>query len=225
MNSALKFLKPHATRLAALALILTLYGFTQPSGLSDAERAAMASRFHFTRTALPELKGYPQKTIRQVNPSLQRIQAWISSVGASVALNDLDGDGLPNDVCYVDVRIDKVVVAPVPGTPQRYAPFALEPAPLRYDASTMAPMGCLPADMNEDGLMDILVYYWGRTPIAFLHQGQRAAKLDGNSFVRAEVMPSVERWYTNAATFADLDGDGHADLIVGNYFQDGAHIL
>src|SRR5438477_5364595 len=223
MNRAMRLLRPHATRLVALALILTAYGFTRPPGPAGSERATLASQFRFTRTPLPELKGYTQRSVRAVSPSLQRISAWISSVGASVALNDLDGDGLPNDVCYVDVRIDKVVVAPVPGTPQRYEPFALEPAPLPYDASTMATMGCLPADMNEDGLMDILVYYWGRTPIAFLNQGQRAAKLDGNRFVRAEVMPSVERWFTNAATFADLDGDGHADLIVGNYFQDGAH--
>ncbi len=34
-----------------------------------------------------------------------------------------------------------------------------------------------------------------------------------------------ERWYTNAATFADRDGDGHVDLVIGNYFQDGARIL
>ncbi len=225
MNPALKFLKPHATRITALALILTLYGFTQPSGLSDAERAAMASRFHFTRTALPELQGYPQKSIRQVNPSLQRIQAWISSVGAAVALNDLDGDGLPNDVCYVDVRINKVVVAPVPGTPQRYAPFALEAAPLRYDEEKMAPMGCLPGDYNEDGLTDMLVYYWGRTPVLFLNNGSNSTRLNGDSYTRQELMPGEERWYTNAATRADLDGDGHIDLILGNYFPDGAHIL
>src|SRR4051812_34605741 len=30
---------------------------------------------------------------------------------------------------------------------------------------------------------------------------------------------------TNAATQADIDGDGHVDLIIGNYFPDGARIL
>ena len=35
----------------------------------------------------------------------------------------------------------------------------------------------------------------------------------------------VERWFTNVANIADLDGDGHADLIIANYFKDGAHIL
>src|SRR6185436_5278447 len=49
------------------------------------------------------------------------------------ALNDLDGDGLPNDTCYVDTRIDKVIVAPVPGTPARYQPFTLDPINLPYD--------------------------------------------------------------------------------------------
>ncbi len=34
-----------------------------------------------------------------------------------------------------------------------------------------------------------------------------------------------EKWYTNAATFSDLDGDGHHDLIIGNYFPDNAEII
>ena len=50
-----------------------------------------------------------------MHPSLKTIESWISAVGAAVALNDLDGDGLPNDVVYVDTRTDRVIVAPVPG--------------------------------------------------------------------------------------------------------------
>src|SRR5207237_10720415 len=91
-----------------------------------------------------------------------------------------------------------------------------------------APMGCLPGDFNEDGLKDILVYYWGRTPIVFLRQqgtGSQTPSLTGNSYVRRELIPAGERWYTNAATLADLDGDGHVDLIIGHYFQDNARIL
>lgn len=38
-------------------------------------------------------------------------------------------------------------------------------------------------------------------------------------------MPERERWYSNSAAFADLDGDGHLDLVIGNTSQDGAHIL
>jgi hypothetical protein len=90
-------------------------------------------------------------------------------------------------------------------------------------------MGCLPGDLNEDGLMDVLVYYWGRTPVAFLRRGGLDAAIGhpmrGESFAPRELVTGGERWFTNAATLADLDGDGHIDLVVGNYFPDGARIL
>jgi hypothetical protein len=218
--------------LTAIALIVVFYYQARLPKLPGAERAALAARFRFTRLPLPELPplvGPSFRTGRAVNPALANISAWISSVGAAVALNDLDGDGLPNDVCYVDPRTDQVIVAPAPGTPLRYDPFALNPSPLPYDPATMAPMGCLPGDFNEDGLMDILVYYWGRTPVVFLRRGDHppgvAVKLAPSLYVPVEVIPQPARWYTNAATLADLDGDGHADLIIGNYFPDGARIL
>jgi hypothetical protein len=212
----------HAGRLAALAAVVGLYGLAQPPTLSDAERHEMAAQFHFTPTSLPVLQ-QSDRTLRPVNPSLAKIQAWISSVGAAAALYDLDGTGVANDVCYVDTRTDQVIVAPVPGTGDRHAPFALDPAPLAYDRDTMAPMGCLPGHMQETERADILVYYWGRSPIAFLRTGP--GKLGAEAFVPREVVPEHPRWFTNAAIFADLTGSGHADLVVANYFPDGAHIL
>ena len=61
-----------------------------------------------------------------MNPAYKRIVAWISSVGAAIAINDLHGNGRPDDICLVDTRSDSVIVTPTPGTGDRYAPFVLD---------------------------------------------------------------------------------------------------
>lgn len=162
----------------------------------------------------------PQE-IREVNPSLKNIDAWISSVGASIAINDIDNDGISNDICHVDPRFNSVIIQPASKQDNRYAPFNLD---FKHD-HTVAPMGCLPGDVNEDGFMDIVVYYWGRTPVAFIQVNNMDVKLSQSKFKTEELVDTDERWYTNAATFADLNGDGHQDLIIGNYFPDGARVL
>src|SRR6185295_16385211 len=129
-----------------------------------------------------------------------------------------------NDLCSIDTRVDQALVEPAPGTGTRYAMFALDPAAVGYEARTTAPMGCLPGDWNEDGRMDLLVYYWGRPPIAFLRRDV-AGPLSGASYRPVEVAPAHQIWNTNALTSADVDGDGHLDLIVGNYFPDGMRVL
>ncbi|HEX6043404.1 MAG TPA: CRTAC1 family protein [Pyrinomonadaceae bacterium] len=215
------FLQHYLTRLVAIALMIVAYGFARQPVLSSAERTSLAERFQFSRQALPDVApewpGHAPRQIRNVHPKLQKIAAWISAVGAAAALGDVDGNGLPDDVCYVDTRKDMVIVGPVPGTGARYAARSLNPSPLPYEPATMAPMGCLPGDLNEDGKLDLLVYYWGRTPVAFLRHGP--------GYVPRELVPGAKRWFTNAATLADLDGDGHIDVVIGNYFPDGARIL
>ncbi|HEX3130553.1 MAG TPA: CRTAC1 family protein [Thermoanaerobaculia bacterium] len=219
----MKLLKGQLVRFLALAMILALYGFTRQPRLDDAERRELASRFAFTKLELPAPPGDLSRTVRAVHPTMERISGWISSVGAGVALNDFDGDGLNNDLCSVDVRVDRVQVAPVPGTGTRFAAFTLDPDPaLPHDRRTMAPMGCVPGDWNEDGRMDAVVYYWGRPPVIFL---KNDGALSPASFKAVPLAPGTEIWNTNALTSADVDGDGHLDLIVGNYFPDGARIL
>jgi hypothetical protein len=166
-----------------------------------------------------------------VHPSLERISAWVSSLGAAATLADLDRDGLPNDVIHVDPRTDLVTISPVPGTGERYKPFALDSsvwAGKTYDVSAIAPMGTLAGDFNEDGALDLMVYFWGRTPMLYLRNSggsAETAKLSLTDFTPVELVESGERWYSNAAIQADLDGDGHLDLLVGNYYHDGARVL
>ncbi len=218
---------PRAAILLALGL---LYVAARLPAIPQSERDDLARRFAFSPAELPEIPGPPIRTVRPVQPSLSHIAAWISAVGAGVALADIDGDGLPNDACYVDTRTNQVIVSPVPDsgppedrTRQRYAPFALDFRAFKYD-ETMAPMGCLPGNFAEGAATDLLVYFWGRTPVAFLHK-PGTGPLGAASFVAQDLVPGGARWHSNAAAMADVDGDGHPDLIIGNYFPDDSRLL
>jgi hypothetical protein len=196
-----------------------------------AEKQDLASQFHFTRSDLPveQLAIGELRHKHPLHPSLQRICQWVSATGASVTMGDLDGDGLPNDLCLADPRLGRLIVMPVPGTGDRYAPFSPDPAPLDVDREMALPTGALVGDFNEDGLTDLMVYYWGRTPILHLRKAS-ATKLEPTAFHPSELVPPDEmgkptRWYTHAATQADIDGDGHLDLVMGNFFKDGGNVL
>ncbi|HEX6717683.1 MAG TPA: CRTAC1 family protein [Pyrinomonadaceae bacterium] len=210
----------------AILLIVGLFVALRISlHVSQTEIASAAAKFGFSKTTLPELADSPVRMQRLVHPSLRRISAFVSTVGAAVALNDVDGDGVSNDACYIDTRTDDVVITPVPGTGDRYKPFALNQGPL-FNRDRMAPLGVLLSDVNEDGHVDVVVYYAGRSPLIFLwrpsveNSGQ---SLSEANYTARDIFPP-EIWMTGSATTADLDGDGHLDLIFANYFKDGSDI-
>lgn len=210
-----------------VVLALSLFIVARLPEANAATRSTLASQFHFTQLPIALPPGLPQKTIRQVNPEYKQIQAWISSVGAGIAINDLDGTGVADDICLVDPRSDKVIVTPVPGTASHFTPFVLDSAPLPMD-STMAPTGCVPGDYNGDGRMDLLTYYMGRTPIIYLAKPD-ATELSPSAYTPVELLPQQPtsdgkyhgpRWQSTAVSVADFDGDGHPDIGVFNYFPD-----
>src|SRR4029079_166355 len=179
---------------------------------------------------LPEVAEHPEyKYVRKVRPSVQHICAYVSTLGASVSLGDLDGDGLQNDVVWVDPRTDQVVCGPVPGTRERYETFALDPGSSfpNWNPATMCPTGTLVADLNEDGLLDVVVVFWGRSPIVFLRRTQTESmnRLSAAEFEPMELIKGNDRWYSSTASVADLDGNGHLDLVIGNYLPDGSRML
>ncbi len=229
MFAKVGWLRRQLSGIAALALIVTMFFTARLPTSSAAEIEGLASKYSFKSMSIALPGGYPQQSIRKVNQTYKHIDAWISSVGAAIAMNDLDGDGLANDLCLVDPRIDQVVVTPAPGGREdRYAPFALDPNGLPMNQA-MAPMGCVPGDFNEDGRLDMLVYLWGRTPILYLAR-PGATKLTADAYLATELIPEPnssngiytgEQWNSNTATVADFDGDGHDDLYIGNYFPPG----
>ncbi|MFU8852199.1 CRTAC1 family protein [Micromonospora sp. SL1-18] len=228
MTSVMRWANRQMAGVVALVLLVGMFLAARLPEASASDREQLARDFQFTPLSIAIPGGLPQQTIRKVNKDYEHIRAWISSIGAGIAMNDLDGDGLPNDLCLTDPRIDRAVVTPVPGVgADRYAPFVLDPGPLPTDAQ-MAPTGCVPGDFNEDGRTDLLVYYMGRTPILYLAKAD-ATELTAGAYEPVELVPGVSsggtytgpRWQSTAVVVADFDGDGHDDLFIGNYFPDG----
>ncbi|WNV84565.1 ASPIC/UnbV domain-containing protein [Umezawaea sp. Da 62-37] len=216
--------------ITVLITLLVLYVAGQSAvAAGDADQTAQPYKFRELPIPLPE--GYadkPMKNLRQVNPGYEHIAAWISGIGASVAINDLTGHGRADSLCLVDPRTDDVIVTYTPTAPQedRFAPFVLDPAPLPYDR-TMAPTGCTPGDFNVDGRMDLLITYWGRTPILFLAKAD-ATTVGNAAYQRQELVPNESldgryhgpKWNTDAIHVGDYDGDARPDVFIGNYFPD-----
>ena len=216
-----------APALFVLVLASTLFVVAQRPSISAAHEAALASQYRFTEVPIALPANLPQKSVRVVNPRYKHIRSWISSVGAAISVNDLDGRGVANDLCLVDTRSDAAIVTPAPVGGDSYPPFVLDPAPLPM-SDVIAPMGCVPGDYNGDGWNDLLVYYWGRTPVVFLHRGQPGLLTLASYQPTELIAPSTgpggtyqgKQWNTNAVAVADFDGDGHPDIGVFNYFPE-----
>jgi hypothetical protein len=213
--------------LAVFAVVGVLGWLSRLPGVPAGEAATLATHFRFTWQKLPPIP-IPEGVVYPVNKTAAHMQFYFYQVGESAALGDLDGDGLPNDLCQTDVRAKTAMVRPVPGTGDRYSPFALDFGNL-YDRVTEYPSVCRIADMNEDGLADIFVAFYGRPPLLLIRRAasdlQPHAALSMASFAVAELVPGLsQRWWTATATFGDFDGDGHPDIVIGNYYPDGAEL-
>jgi hypothetical protein len=201
MNRPAGSFRRRATLLVSAAIVISLYVMTRERALSRSESEQVVNTFRFSRTPLPEVANHPPyKYVRMVHPSVRHIRSYVSTLGASVAMGDLDGDGLQNDVVWVDPRTDQLICGLVPGTGARNGTFALDPGSSfpNWNPATMCPQTSLIADLNEDGLMDMLVVHWGRSPIVYLRRTPADSKRlpSAAEFEAQELIKGGDRWYS-----------------------------
>lgn len=202
-------------RITAAVLIILLYVYAKPFSLNANERVSLAKEFHFDIRDIDAPTSEPAVYVRDVHPQYEKISTWISSIGSASALCDYDRDQLQNDIVSVDPRWNKVFISPLPGTGKRFASFELKARKCNMTPSMVA-TGALVGDFNEDGNEDILVIYFGRSPIIFYS--------DEKGEYRDEELVDGQRYNTATATLADFNGDGHPDIFLGNYFPDWSNL-
>lgn len=222
--------RTHKTWPARLAVALTcgvLAGLARMPSTSQREVDRLASQFRFTSYRITPPPTPAGGVTYGVNPWASQLQFYLHPIGGAVALGDLDGDGLANDLCHTDIRSKALAIAPVPGTGDRYPAFELA-FDLPVGRENSWPASCKLADMNEDGLMDVYVTLLDGTPRLYLRRDlgeTQAGPLSAASYASQELVQGRETsWLAPSATFTDVDGDGHQDIVVGLYFKEGMEL-
>lgn len=151
-------------------------------------------------------------------PRLSSIRAssgWVlSAVDGLLKVGDFDGDG----------REDILVASGPPGQ-WGWAPFLstgtdFDPSPLRvgFSVATSSPDDMIVADVNGDGLSDLLSYAKGQWLVQLSHGvNPRVTSLPVLSAIVAPYCAEYITAASSAKTIAlDLNGDGRADLLRAN---------
>jgi len=114
--------------LAVFGAVGVLAGFARLPDPPAGEAARLAQRFRFARHELPPLPIPAGGVVFPVNKTAAHMQFYFYQIGASAALGDLDGDGLPNDLCLTDVRAKSIRVSPCPALANDTHPLILSSA-------------------------------------------------------------------------------------------------
>ena len=166
----------HAKPPAAVALVIVgLYGVARlPDRLAERSARDVAGRFALQPPRRCRRAARPRRTssVRAVHPSLAHISAWISSVGAARRAGRPRRRRAAQRPAAWSTRAPTASSSrrcPAPATRYRAVRARSGAAPLRRRDRWRRWAAC-PATSTRTAAMDLLVYYWGRTPIVFLRK-------------------------------------------------------
>ena len=146
-----------------------------------------------------------------LDPRVENIMNWLSSVGAAVAAADYDDDG-DVDLYVTDSRTGYSNHLYRNDAGFHFTDVAAQAGVALVNETHGTSMDAVFGDVDDDGRPDLYVVKWGCN-LLFHNNG------DGTF---TDVTRAAGVGYCgngNAAIFVDYDLDGHLDLMVGNYFR------
>jgi hypothetical protein len=152
-----------------------------------------------------------------LDPKLSHIMPQVASMGAAVAVADVDADG------HADLYVTNSKEGSKNRLYRNRGNGTFEDVAERFGVAdvnhpdTGVSMGAVFGDYDNDGFEDLFLYKWGR-PELFHNDG-------GRRFTRATDAASLPAWANvNAAVWLDYDRDGRLDLFLGGYFPERVNL-
>jgi hypothetical protein len=179
-----------------------------------AEEADPKTRYGFRLTEVSRTAGLDfVHEVPTLDPKLAHIMPQVASMGAAVAVVDVDRDARPD--LYVtnsgEGSKNRLYRNRGDGTFEEIA-GQLGVADLNRPETGVS-MGSVFGDYDNDGFEDLLLYRWGR-PELFHNDG-------GRGFTRVTDTAGFFPWGNiNTALWLDFDRDGRLDLFLGGYYPE-----
>jgi len=204
-------MKRFVVALFAVLLPVGLFFVLRNPQLSKTQKEVIKETFQFDSVVLQFPESFPQGT-RQLYEPMQKLRTWFSSLGSSIALADLDGDGVYQEYCHIHPSNGLLSVGRVPKVKEESFGIPVSFHGVHYEPSIMLPTRCLPWDINRDGHQDLLVSFFGRGPVALLQMHEW-------NFEPVDLLEDSGLGYmTVTMQVVDFDGDGVEEILLGDLF-------
>lgn len=196
----------------AAALGLVLYLDREAGGRPDSSAAGFRMEEVAAEVGVDFVHHGPE-----LDPKLSNIGPYLASLGASVSVADVDGDGWV-DLYFTNSRFghpNALYLNEGDGTFREAAADA-GIADLNRPGEGVS-MGSLWADYDNDGREDLLVYRWGY-PALYRNLGDLR-------FEEVTEEAGLRVWMNaNGAAWIDYDRDGHLDLFLAGYYRSDVNL-
>jgi hypothetical protein len=189
--------------------------YAPPGGASSADAKARYG-FAFTESA----KAVGIDAVHEgptLDPQLAHIMPQVASMGAGLAIVDVDADG------HADLYVTNSKEGSKNRLYRNKGDGTFEDIAGRVglaalnEPGTGVSMGSVWGDYDNDGFEDVIVYKWGK-PELFHNDG-------GKAFTSISDRAGLPRWANiNAAVWLDFDRDGKLDLFLGGYFAEQVNL-